>query len=181
MTDGTHVSRRCRLVVVTPPPWTAPCLRAWQSHDTVAVVDSLAPPASWPCHRPVGCPCTARPALRCRDDVQTAWPASTLITECRAVWRRSKRVSIGTRRHQRRSRLGRRCALHRRGNTPRLRQIICATTCEKLSEKTQDGARHGFSGCHSIELGTGFRAHGGASHSHALHGPYPVEPQVLGG
>ena len=31
------------------------------------------------------------------------------------------------------SRLCRRCTRQRRGNTPRLHQIVCATTCEKVS------------------------------------------------
>jgi hypothetical protein len=41
---------------------------------------------------------------------------------------------MGTRRPRRGARLCRRCALRRRGNRPRHRQILCATNCEKLSE-----------------------------------------------
>jgi hypothetical protein len=50
-----------------------------------------------------------------------------------AVCRRSKVVSMGTRRHRRGACLCRRCALPRRGDTPRLRQILRATKSDKLS------------------------------------------------
>src|SRR5712691_12581303 len=52
-----------------------------------------------------------------------------------AVCRRSKMMSMGTRRSRSGARLCRRCALPRRGDTPRLRQIVRATTCEKLSDR----------------------------------------------
>jgi hypothetical protein len=47
---------------------------------------------------------------------------------------RAKVESMGTRRCRRGLRLCKRCALPRRGDMPRHRQILCATKCEKLSD-----------------------------------------------
>src|SRR5262249_26518133 len=55
------------------------------------------------------------------------------VAQCIAVCRRSKKMSMGLRRHRKGSRLCRRCALPRRRDTPRLRQILHATKCDKLS------------------------------------------------
>jgi catechol 2,3-dioxygenase-like lactoylglutathione lyase family enzyme len=51
-----------------------------------------------------------------------------------AVCRRSKTMSMGLRRPRKGSRLCRRCALPRRSDTPRLRQILPATKCDTLSD-----------------------------------------------
>ena len=51
-----------------------------------------------------------------------------------AVCRRAKVVDMGTGRHQGGARLCRRWALQRREDTPRLRQILRATKCDKLSD-----------------------------------------------
>src|SRR5215471_14634368 len=48
--------------------------------------------------------------------------------------RRLNMVAMGMRRAYRGSRLCRRCILQRRGDTPRLRQILRATKCEQLSD-----------------------------------------------
>src|SRR4030095_11867853 len=57
-------------------------------------------------------------------------PAAQFIAVCR----RSKLMSMGLRRHRKGSRLCRRCALPRGRDTPRLRQILHATKCDKLSD-----------------------------------------------
>jgi hypothetical protein len=57
-----------------------------------------------------------------------------LFAQFIAVCRRSKKMSMGLRRHRKGSRLCRRCALPRRRDTPRLRQILHATKCDKLSD-----------------------------------------------
>jgi len=55
--------------------------------------------------------------------------AKNNVAQFIAVCRRSKMMSMGTRRLRRGSRFGRRWALQRRGDTPRLRQILWATKC----------------------------------------------------
>ena len=51
-------------------------------------------------------------------------------------------VAIGTRRPRRGPRLCRRCPLHWRRNIPRLRQILRATNCYKLSDFHNLNAYH---------------------------------------
>ena len=67
----------------------------------------------------------------------------TTIAQFLAVCRRSKVVALSTRRPRSGARLCRRCALPRRGETPRLRQIVCATKCEKLSVWCRAGREGG--------------------------------------
>src|SRR5262249_48011263 len=61
------------------------------------------------------------------------------VAQFLAGCRRSKRVSMGTRRHRRSVRLCTPCTLPRRGNTPRLRQSVCAPKGAKGSDLDPQG------------------------------------------
>jgi hypothetical protein len=66
-------------------------------------------------------------------DVDPSERDHTIDAQFLAVCRRSKMVAMGTRRPRSGLRLCRRCALHRKGTRPRLREILRATNCDKLS------------------------------------------------
>jgi hypothetical protein len=64
-----------------------------------------------------------------------------------AVCRRSKKISMGLRRYQKGSRLCMRCALPRRRDTPRRRQIVHATQCDTLSDRSASPHREHYPAC----------------------------------
>src|SRR6266851_1647521 len=68
-----------------------------------------------------------------------------------AVCRRSKTMSMGLRRHRKGSRLCRRCALPRRRDTPRLRQILHATKCDTLSDLSSSPHREHYQRAYGMD------------------------------
>ena len=82
------------------------------------------------CPRPIGALVRSTPR-----STSVRMPAVPIeVAQFIAVCRRSKMGSMGPRRPRRGVRLCRRCALQRRGETPRLRQILRSTKCDKLSD-----------------------------------------------